>query len=424
MHIETYKENVRTANIRKVFFWILVIILTFFLYFFFQWYYIDTRVLLNNNSSSDSEANNGNLIKPFWVIELNVLPQSNSIQINDKWFNNSLRWIFDYWNYKIDIEKIDYFGVKLDITLNKKLEYYANNIYLIKNPKLNEIPFEYDRVEKMDDNYLFHTSTGYLVYDSSFKKLNELNISYKYIGYTYFTNEWNIYIYDLDNNVVVPLLKKDGTIYTCENTKLYDKDLYCIDTNKMLTNFSISPGKDTLIKINKDINITTKYISSNYSGKYYNYEINTDYIRSADNLIHIKGLPYIIKDGILYSLYDLTDNNIIKTFPLPNIKKIEYAYDFGWESMLVGKKDGKYIANLLDSLYNYEIDLSFLKNLNNFKITQEKWVYIIKNDKEIYIYYKWGQLIKFIDWEELKVLNSFVFLKKDGKQYYIDLFAK
>jgi hypothetical protein len=56
----------------------------------------------------------------------------------------------------------------------------------------------------------------------------------------------------------------------------------------MMSAYSISPGKDTLVKINKDINITTKYISSNYSGKYYNYEINKDYIRSADNLIHIK----------------------------------------------------------------------------------------------------------------------------------------
>lgn len=422
MHIETYKEDVRKANIRKVFFWVLVIILTFFLYFFFQWYYIDTKVLLNNSETGTTD--NWNLIKPFWVIELNVLPQSNSIKINDKWFNNSLRWIFDYWNYHIDIEKINYFWVNLDITLNKKLEYYSNNIYLIKNPTLNEIPFSFDKVEKMDDNYILHTASGYLIYDSSFNRLNLLNVSFKYLGYTYFTNEWKIYTYDLDNNIVVPLLKKDWTIYTCENTKLFDRDLYCIDSNKMMSAYSISPGKDTLVKINKDINITTKYISSNYSGKYYNYEINKDYIRSADNLIHIKWLPYIIKDWILYSLYDLTDNNIVKQYLLPKIEKVEYAHDFGWETMIIGKKDWKYMANLIDSVYNYEIDLNFLNNLDNFKITQEKWVYIIKNNTEIYIYYKWGKLIKFIDWDDVKVLNSFVFLKKDWKQYYIDLFAK
>jgi hypothetical protein len=40
--------------------------------------------------------------------------------------------------------------------------------------------------------------------------------------------------------------------------------------------------------------------------------------------------------------------------------------------MIIGKKDGKYIANLIDSVYNYEIDLNFLNNLDNFKITQEK----------------------------------------------------
>jgi hypothetical protein len=55
-----------------------------------------------------------------------------------------------------------------------------------------------------------------------------------------------------------------------------------------MTNFSISPGKDVLLKVNKNINITSKYISSNYSGKYYKYDINKDYIRSAENMIHIK----------------------------------------------------------------------------------------------------------------------------------------
>jgi hypothetical protein len=120
----------------------------------------------------------------------------------------------------------------------------------------------------------------------------------------------------------------------------------------------------------------------------------------------------------------LTDNNIVKQYLLPKIEKVEYAHDFGWETMIIGKKDWKYMANLIDSVYNYEIDLNFLNNLDNFKITQEKWVYIIKNNTEIYIYYKWGKLIKFIDWDDVKVLNSFVFLKKDWKQYYIDLFAK
>lgn len=422
MHIQTFKEDVRKANIRKVFFWILVIILTFFLYFFFQWYYIDTKVLLDK---SKWEINKTDFIKPFWVIELNVLPESNSIKINDKWFNNSLRWIFDYWDYHINIEKIDYFGVNLDITLNKKLEYYANNIYLIKNPKLQNLPFDYDRIDKIDDNYMFHTSSWYLIYDNELNRLNLLNISYKYLGYTYFTNEWKIYTYDIDNNVVVPLVKKDWTIYTCNETKLFDRDLYCIDSNKMLTSYSISPGKDTLVKINKDINITTKYLSSNYSGKYYKYDINKDYIRSADNLIHIKWLPYIIKDWKLFSVYDLTDNNKIKQFLLQKISNIEYAYDFAWETFIIWKnKENKYIANLIDSVYNYEIDLSFIDNLKNFKITQEKWVYIIKTPKEVYIYYKWWKPIKFIDWENLKVINNFVFLQKDWKNYYIDLFAK
>jgi hypothetical protein len=73
--------------------------------------------------------------------------------------------------------------------LNKKLEYYSNNIYLIKNPTLNEIPFSFDKVEKMDDNYILHTASGYLIYDSSFNRLNLLNVSFKYLGYTYFTNE-------------------------------------------------------------------------------------------------------------------------------------------------------------------------------------------------------------------------------------------
>lgn len=421
MHIQTFKEDVRKANIRKVFFWILVLILTFFLYFFFQWYYIDTKVFLDK---SKGEINKTDLIKPFGVIELKVLPESNSIKINNKWFNNSLRWIFDYWDYHIDIEKINYFWVKLDITLNKKLEYYANNITLIKNPELEDLWFVYDRVEKIDDNYIFHTSTGYLVYDSELKKLNDLNISYQYIGYTYFKN-WNrIYSYDIEENIVSPLLKKDWTIYLCDNVKLYDRDLYCEDNSKMMTSFSISPGKDILLKVNKDINITTKYISSNYSGKYYKYEINKDYLRAADNLIHIKWLPYIIKDGILYSLYDLTDNNKVKQYLLPKIKNIEYAHDFWREAFIIGKKDGKYLANLIDAVYNYEINLDFLESLDWFKIVQENWVYIIKNNKEIYLYYKWGHLIKFIEWEDLKVLNNFVFLKKDNKQYYIDLFAK
>lgn len=423
MKIQTYKQEVRKANIRKLLFWIVVIFVTLFLYFFFQGYYIDTRQLLKDRENFFQKPND--YIKPFWVIELNVLPEWDYLKINDIWYPaNTVRNIFDYGDYSISIWKDWYYPINLKIALNKALQYYSNNIYLIKNTVLQEFWYNLKRVEKIDNNFLVQTDSWYLLLDSNLKLKNKFVISYKYLWYKFFSNNNKIYYYDTADNIVIPYTDPDSqNQIICQNPRLIRTEIYCNDTNSFLTfdNFNI---KENVVKLNWDLVLSSKNIYNLETWKSYSYlSWSLDVLKKAKSIVYIKQKQYLLSASKFILLSDLLQTGKLKYLKFNTFDSIDYAKNFWNDTLIVGKKDGKYIALLKDTIHEYKLDLSFIDNLDSFNIINSNWVYIIKSPKNVYIYYKWWELIKVADDASiLKVFAWYIFLNKDDKSYYIDLF--
>lgn len=421
MKIQTYKQEVRQANIRKWFFWLVVFIITTFMYFFFQGYYIDTKLIFQDREKFFDKPQD--YIKPFWVIELNLLPEADNLSINNIWYpTTSLRNIFDYWNYDISISKNWYYPVDLKISLNRELQYYSNNIYLVKNTVLNKLSYLTNRVEKLNSDYLFQTSSGYFLLDSNLEFKNKFNISYNYLWYNYFSNEWKIYYYDSVNNIIVPYL--DNTTQeqiVCEKPKVVRTEVFCEDNSKFMT-FNNINIKEKVSKINKDIIFTKNNIYNLENWKSYKYLSWTN-LEDSTSIVYIKQKQYLLKDSKFINLNILLETWIYKYLNLNWFDSIDYAKNFWNDAVIVWKKDNKYKAILKDAIHEYTLDLSFIDNLDWLNIINEKWVYIIKSPKNVYIYYKWGSLIKVADDAQiLKVFAWYIFLNKDNQTYYINLF--
>ncbi|MDD4151097.1 MAG: hypothetical protein PHR68_00620 [Candidatus Gracilibacteria bacterium] len=422
MKIQTYKQEVRQANIRKLFFWFIVFIITTFMYFFFQGYYIDTKMLFQDRENFFDKPRD--YIKPFGVIELNLLPEADNLSINNIGYPTaSLRNIFDYGNYDISMSKEGYYPVDLKISLNRDLQYYSNNIYLVKNTVLNKLSYLTSRIEKLNNDYLFKTSSGYFLLDSNLEFKNKFTISYDYLGYNYFSNEGKIYYYDSSNNLIVPYLDTNTQEQIiCKNPKIIRTEVFCNDNSKFLT-FNNINIKEKVLKINRDLIFTKNNIYNLETGKSYKYLSGTHLEENSNSIVYIKQKQYILKDSKFINLTALLETGIYKYLKLDGFDTIDYAKNFGNDALIVGKKDGKYKALLKDSIHEYVLDLSFVDDIEGFNIINEKGVYIIKSPKNVYIYYKGGSLIKVADDAQiLKVFAGYIFLNKDNETYYINLF--
>lgn len=98
--IPSFQEEIRVRKNKDRIFWAIVAIMTVFLYFFFQGYYPNYERFLNRADTSKQA-----FLKPFGIIDIHVFPSPDGIWINNEYYSNNSKTIFDLGEYMVSIQK-------------------------------------------------------------------------------------------------------------------------------------------------------------------------------------------------------------------------------------------------------------------------------------------------------------------------------
>lgn len=422
--IPSYQEEIRIHKSKDRIFWVIVTLMTVFLYFFFQGYYPNYERFLDRTDTSKQA-----FLKPFGIIDIHVFPSPDSIRINNESYNNNSKTIFDLGAYAITIEKKGYLSVAFPIDITKKAPFYTNVVNLFALPEYSTLPFVFKNLSLYNNSFLLHTTnTGsFLLVDTDFQVLQEIQTVYAHIGGLYFTDGNNILSYSLDTEKFLPVIAREtGLPLQCTHISYYGDKLFCHDTMRFVGP-KTSDIREKILAINDTIVVTPKYIynqdSTNTSWKYFEYQ--TGALQLPDSLVHINKIPYFFEKGIL-SPVDKTDS--IKT-PL---KKPDWGMDilsqvreFDNEAMLLGEKDGKGRFRIIDMEKEYSgvFDFEHTQDVQVYKISG---TYVFTTPKAAYIYYKGAkEIIKILDGVDIiRMVDAKIFFNKEGKSFVVDLLRK
>lgn len=417
--IQTYLQEIRHRRKTNRIFWLLVFIFTIFLYYFFQWYYININL---QKYIKEKNIDRHDIIKQFGIINISVFPSPDKIKINWKNYTNGSKTMFDFWNYKIQINKKWFINMELNININEKNPFYTNSINLIKIPKYTLIKEKFDNVYKVDDFYItkIENDVTIKILNQDMEKSKILVTNYFYLWNKFFSYNDNIYVYDFDDNILKPLISKESwNIIICKKTQIFNENLFCFDTMAFLS-WNYIDTKEKIEKIWKDIILTKNYIYNNNQDNnnwdYYKHE--NKFLLNPTSLIHLENIPFVLDWWFLYNLEKTKKD----TFKIDLIDEIISAKEFGQEVILLWYKNKKQVFILINWNRIYKgvfNDNTYIKNIEIYKIN---WTYIFKTNNYLYMYYKWWKnILKMIDWENIKMIDSIVFFKKDEKNYYLDL---
>lgn len=98
--IPSYQEEIRKHKSKDRIFWVIVATMTVFLYFFFQGYYPNYERFFDQKDASKQA-----FLKPFGIIDIHVFPSPDGIWINNEYYNNNSKTIFDLGGYTVSIQK-------------------------------------------------------------------------------------------------------------------------------------------------------------------------------------------------------------------------------------------------------------------------------------------------------------------------------
>lgn len=416
--IKTYKEEVISRRNKAAVFWFIVFLQSCILYLFFQWYYVNVDFKINK------WVNSNNLFKQFWIISVHVFPNPQYIFLN-KWaeklqYNNSDKKTLDYWLYNISMYSSWYIPSIIDVRIDEENQIFYETINLFKIPKYQKFNGTFDDIKKVGDNYLLFSKNNNIVQvmNSNFKYLNAFLNNYIYIWYKYFSNNWVIYVYDFNLNILRPYISSETSFWViCNNAKTFHDRLFCYD-NMDFIDWSEMKWNEKVLLINDNLILTKSYIYNN--GNWWNwwtYNHSNSYIYDPTNLVHINNMPYFLEDSKLYSLEDTTKTQ----FVIKELKTIKNSYEFANETLLLWYNWIEWGFVLIDDKRKYVWKLN---NIDIGKVTVYKleWVYFFNTPNNLYIYYKWSpKLFSILSWEDIKLINNVVFFKKDWKNYTFKL---
>ncbi|MBP8016775.1 hypothetical protein KAZ01_02095, partial [Candidatus Gracilibacteria bacterium] len=393
--IQTYLQEIRHRRKTNRIFWLLVFIFTIFLYYFFQGYYININL---QKYIKEKNIDRHDIIKQFGIINISVFPSPDKIKINGKNYTNGSKTMFDFGNYKIQINKKGFINMELNININEKNPFYTNSINLIKIPKYTLIKEKFDNVYKVDDFYItkIENDVTIKILNQDMEKSKILVTNYFYLGNKFFSYNDNIYVYDFDDNILKPLISKEsGNIIICKKTQIFNENLFCFDTMAFLSGNYIDT-KEKIEKIGKDIILTKNYIYNNNQDNnnwdYYKHE--NKFLLNPTSLIHLENIPFVLDGGFLYNLEKTKKD----TFKIDLIDEIISAKEFGQEVILLGYKNKKQVFILINGNRIYKGVFNDNTDIKNIEIYKINGTYIFKTNNYLYMYYKGGKnILKMID---------------------------
>lgn len=226
--IPSYQEEIRIRKGKDRIFWVVVAIMTVFLYFFFQGYYPNYERFFDREDTSKQA-----FLKPFGIIDIHVFPSPDGIWINNEYYSNNSKTIFDLGEYSVSIQKKGYLTLHYLIDITKKNPFYINVVNLFALPEYSPAPLTFKNLTPYNDLYILQTAaTGsFLVTDAEFKVLHRIHTVYKPVGGLYFTDGNNILSYSLNTEKFSPVIAREtGLPLQCEHISYYGDKLFCHDT--------------------------------------------------------------------------------------------------------------------------------------------------------------------------------------------------
>lgn len=421
--IPSYQEEIRIRKGKDRVFWLVVAVMTVFLYFFFQGYYPNYERLFDREDASKQA-----FLKPFGIIDIHVFPSPDGIWINNEYYSNNSKTIFDLGEYHVSIQKKGYLTITYLIDITKKSPFYINVVNLFATPEYSPAPLRFKDLESYSDGYILHTAaTGsFLVTDTDFKVLHSIQTVYKPIGGLYFTDGNNILSYSLSTKKFSPVLAREtGLPLQCTHISYYGEKLFCHDTMRF-EGAKTSDIREQILAINENIVVTPKYLYNqdpNGSWKYYEYQ--TGSLKSPDSIVHINKIPYFFENGILAPL-DKAD--VVATLGKKTdwgMETITQAREIDNETILLGSKQGHGVFRVIDTEKQYSGVFDF-ENTKDIRIDKVSGAYLFTTPKAAYVYYKGAkEIMKILDGVDIvRVVDSKIFFNKEGKSYVVDLLRK
>lgn len=409
--IPSYQEELRIRKNKDRIFWLIVAIMTVFLYFFFQGYYPNYERFLDRSDTSKQA-----FLKPFGIIDIHVFPSPDSIWINNEYYNNNSKTIFDLGEYMLSIQKKGYLPITFPLDITKKSPFYTNVVNLFMLPEYSTLPIAFESLSPYNDFFLLRTAgTGsYALVDSDFQVLHRIQTDYRFIGGLYFRDTGNIYSYSPDTEKFLNVIDREtGLPLQCKNISYYGEKLFCHDTMRFVGS-KTSDIREKILAINDKVVVTSKYLynqdSANTSWKYFEYQ--TGSLSLPETVVHIKKIPYLFEKGIL--------SPIDKTSTL-SLRKQDWGMDilsqavqFDSETIILGEKSGRGRFQIIDTEKQFSGVFDF-DHTADVKVYKLSGAYIFTTPRAAYIYYKGAkEIVKILDNVDIiQMVDSKIFFNKD-----------
>lgn len=412
--IQSYNEEIRWRRNIAAIFWLIVFIFSMLLYMFFQWYYLNI-----NFESSNKKDIVPIEVKRYWIINMQVVPTPEKITINKQDYSNWSKKKVDYWDYNVSITNSWYIPVNFNIEINNNFSIFYETISQFKKFKYKAIDTKYDDIEKVDNYYLAFSNKNKIVnvLDNNLKPKDAFVTDYPYIWHKYFSNNWEIYIYDADNNFLKPFSDKDEKQVNCRNARVYHYRLFCYDVMDFI-DWSKMEWSEKVLRINDNLILTNWFVYNNWNWwDWWTYELSPKYYLDPENIVHIDNLPFILEDWLLYKM----EANSKTVYKLDDFDSIKTSYEFWNEVILIGNKSPDVVFSIYDEKKKYWWKLWNI-DPKRIKVVKLNDAYFFLTDKNIYLYYKGAEkIIKILDWEDIKLIWNEVFFKKNWNNYHLNL---
>lgn len=248
--LESYFQEVKRKQMRKLFFWLIVFIFASLLYLFFKGTYIVVNFdwinrLEDNPQITSSGLTNswGNFItlNHFGIVNVKTFPRDATMLLNGEYYRNDSKPQIDYNNYEMWVFKNGYKNADLNFSITDEKNFFIDTVYLLKNPTYSRTKNIVDGriIPIWSDSWIAYAHSGMLLYQNTFESGTLISpIQYKHMGDEQFLIGKTPATYSiLDGKWIKnPVKSVENFISKCPNPSYQNMIFTCSENHTAITN--------------------------------------------------------------------------------------------------------------------------------------------------------------------------------------------